>query len=179
MIRTIRQKLLSAVVALFGVGLMVGTANAAAPRNFHAPVRPFVAAPAPVVRANGVAIRPLPPAPPAPSPQPLRGFSLYNQVPFYTASVSPNLPGAANSVLSPGLLRYNARAQALANFGTYANIPPYAFWNPYPVSYNLGPVYSSGYFNPYTSYLNPYVYSNPYTYANPFTFSNPVSPTGF
>jgi hypothetical protein len=168
------------VAGVFGLGLWSATASAAPPRGIRSfpntPVRPFVSTPVrPFVPTSAVPLRPLAPVPPPPSPVPLRGFSLYNQVPFYTASISPNLPGSANAVLSPGLLRYQARAQALQNFGQFANVPPYAF---YPPVYNFGPTYSAGY--------NPYAFYNPYanfaygsSFVNPYAFTGTFGGTGY
>jgi hypothetical protein len=93
------------------------------------PNNPAVVGTAP--RVNAAAVSPilpkLPPAPPPPSPKPLVGFSPFNQVPFVVASVSPNLPGAANLMLMPSLQRFFALSQATQNFGQFANIPFFAF----------------------------------------------------
>jgi hypothetical protein len=76
-------------------------------------------------------------------------------------------PINVNAQIAPGLT-YRQYAYNLAVLGQglgafYRQIPPYAFYNPYPIYTNPYPIYV----NPYSGYYNS-LYLSPYLYA-PFT----------
>jgi hypothetical protein len=104
------------------------------------------------------------------------------------------LPGSANAVLSPGLLRFQANAQALANFGQFANVPFFAFpgfnalagaaaSNALARSFFLGSTFSPFFANPFvTQPFNPGFFNpgffNPFPVSSPGSFSPVLLPGG-